>query len=1086
MSDSRALQSLLIANRGEIAIRVARTATELGLRTVGIYATDESRALHVRRVDQARSLGSEGVGAYLDIERIVASALDAGCDGVHPGYGFLSESAAFARACSDRGLNFVGPDVETLELFGDKARARALAAECGVPVLPGTETSTSLADAEEFFNQLGPGASMLVKALAGGGGRGIRLVRDLAELPEAFERCKSIAGRTFGVDDVYVEQYLANARHIEVQIVGDGTGAVAHLGERDCSIQRQHQKVIEVAPSPGIDPDVRAAVITDALRIAGQVHYKGVGTIEFLVANAAKGSAASYAFIEANPRLQVEHTITEEIYGVDLVQAQLLLAAGAKLDELGLPDGDKPAAGYAIQLRVNSETLAPDGVAAPSFGVVTEFEPPTGAGIRVDSLGHVGHDVSARYDSLLAKVIVRSHTPAFEGAVRNAGSALRDFTLAGVDTNLPLLRALVGTEWFRSGEWDTEVLERRLGELVEETAATTQQAPGDGANVIAPMNGTIVSIDVAPGQAVAAGQQLAVLEAMKMEHVVAADVGGVILHVDVGVGDTVTKGAPLILIDAAAQGATLEEAGEEWDPDHVRDDLAAVIARHEVGLDAARSADIERHHRIGHRSARENIADLCDPGSFIEYGPLVVAAQRQRRSMQDLIENTPADGMVTGLGRVNGDMFSADRAQCVVMSYDYTVLAGTQGHRNHEKKDRMFELAEQWRLPVVLFAEGGGGRPGDTDSATVAGLDVKAFHLFGRLSGLVPLVGIVAGRCFAGNAALAGCCDVLIATEDTTIGMGGPAMIEGGGLGVYRPEEVGPMQVQVPNGVVDVSVADEAEAVRVAKKYLSYFQGATATGESADQRLLRALIPENRLRAYDVRAVVETLADTGSVLELRRSFGVGMVTALARIDGKPLGVVANNPMHLAGAVDADGADKAARFMQLCDAFDLPILFLCDTPGLMVGPDAEQTALVRHAARMFVVGANLTVPFGTIILRKAYGLGAQTMAGGSFRAPRFTVAWPTGEFGGMGLEGAVRLGFRRELEAIEDPAERQQAFERMVAASYERGKALNAAPYFEFDDVIDPADSRQWVTSALLSDPPAPRRTTKKRPCVDTW
>jgi len=1085
LSDAGAIRSLLVANRGEIAIRVARTATELGIRTVGVHAADESQALHVRRVDEARSLGSEGVAAYLDIERITAIALDAGCDAVHPGYGFLSESAAFARACAERGLTFVGPGAETLELFGDKARARALAVECAVPVLSGTDTSTSLAEAEEFFKQLGPGASMLVKALAGGGGRGIRVVRELAELPEAFERCTSIASRAFGVVDVYVEQYLADARHIEVQIVGDGTGDVAHLGERDCSIQRQHQKVIEVAPGPGIDADLRAAVISAALRIAGRVRYDGVGTIEFLVANEAGSAAASYAFIEANPRLQVEHTVTEEIYGVDLVQAQLLLAAGAKLDELTLPDGDSPAAGYAIQLRVNAETMTPDGVATPSTGIVTEFEPPTGPGVRVDSLSHVGHDVSARYDSLLAKVIVRSHVPAFEAAVRKAESALGDFALAGVDTNLQLLRAIVGTEWFRAGEWDTESLERRIGELVEASVATTQ-ARGDGANVVAAMNGTIVSIDVAPGEAVAAGQQLAVIEAMKMEHVVTADVGGVVLQVACAVGDTVTKGASLVLIDAAAEGATLEEVDEEWDPEHVRDDLAAVIARHDLGLDAARSADIERHHRIGHRSARENIADLCDPGSFIEYGPLVVAAQRQRRSMQDLIENTPADGMVTGLGRVNGDVFSADRAQCVVMSYDYTVLAGTQGHRNHEKKDRMFELAEQWRLPVVLFAEGGGGRPGDTDSATVAGLDVMAFHLFGRLSGLVPLVGIVAGRCFAGNAALAGCCDVLIATEDTTIGMGGPAMIEGGGLGVYRPEEVGPMQVQVPNGVVDVSVADEAEAVRVAKQYLSYFQGATASGESADQRMLRALIPENRLRAYDVRAVVETLADTGSVLELRRSFGVGMVTALARIDGKPLGIVANNPMHLAGAVDADGADKAARFMQLCDAFDLPILFLCDTPGIMVGPDAEKTALVRHAARMFVVGANLAVPFGTIILRKAYGLGAQTMAGGSFRAPRFTVAWPTGEFGGMGLEGAVRLGFRRELEAIEDPAERQQAFERMVAASYERGKALNAAPYFEFDDVIDPADSRQWVTSALLSDPPAPRRTTKKRPCVDTW
>jgi acetyl-CoA carboxylase carboxyltransferase component len=389
-------------------------------------------------------------------------------------------------------------------------------------------------------------------------------------------------------------------------------------------------------------------------------------------------------------------------------------------------------------------------------------------------------------------------------------------------------------------------------------------------------------------------------------------------------------------------------------------------------------------------------------------------------------------------------------------------------------------------VPVVFFTEGGGGRPGDTDAPGVAGLDCMAFHLFGGLSGLVPLVGINSGRCFAGNAALLGCCDVVIATRNSNIGMGGPAMIEGGGLGVFRPEEVGPIDVQVPNGVVDLPVEDEAEAVRVAKQYLSYFQGAVADWEAADQRLLRAAVPENRLRVYDVRSVIETLADTGSVLELRRHFGLGIVTALIRIEGRPLGVVANNPKHLAGAIDGPGADKAARFMQLCDAFDVPILFLCDTPGIMVGPEVEKTALVRRCCRMFVIGASLTVPFMTIVLRKSYGLGAQAMAGGSHKAPLFTISWPTGEFGGMGLEGAVKLGFRKELAAIEDPEERKKAFDHMVNRAYEHGAALNTASHFEIDDVIDPAESRWWIASALRSAPEPPPRTGKKRPCVDTW
>jgi acetyl-CoA carboxylase carboxyltransferase component len=513
-----------------------------------------------------------------------------------------------------------------------------------------------------------------------------------------------------------------------------------------------------------------------------------------------------------------------------------------------------------------------------------------------------------------------------------------------------------------------------------------------------------------------------------------------------------------------------------------RADLQAVRERHEIGLDTARPEAVAKRHERGRRTARENLAELVDGGSFIEYGPLVFAAQERRRSREELIARTPADGLVGGIGEIDGQ-------RCVAMSYDYTVLAGTQGMRGHQKKDRLFELAERRGLPVVLFAEGGGGRPGDVDVPMVAGLDCRAFNLFARLSGLVPLVGIASGNCFAGNAALLGCCDVVIATEDSSIGMGGPAMIEGGGLGVYEPAEVGPIDVQDANGVVDLRVADDRAAVTAAKRYLSYF-GEPAAAEAVrvpDQRLLREIVPERRRQIYDVRKVLDGLFDEDSVLELRRGFGAGIVTALARVEGRVLGVVANQPPHLGGAIDADGADKAARFMQLCDAFELPLLFLCDTPGFMVGPAAEKTATVRHFARMFVTGANLTVPTGTIVLRKGYGLGAQAMAAGGFKAPLFTVGWPTSEFGGMGLEGAVRLGMKRELEAIADPEERERVFEATVAAAYEHGQGLNMAAYGEIDDVIDPADSRRWI--ATLFDERTGqwrRRDGKKRPNIDAW
>jgi len=518
------------------------------------------------------------------------------------------------------------------------------------------------------------------------------------------------------------------------------------------------------------------------------------------------------------------------------------------------------------------------------------------------------------------------------------------------------------------------------------------------------------------------------------------------------------------------------------DLDSVRPDLEEVHARHAITLDAARPESVARRRKTHQRTARENIEDICDAGTFVEYGPLVIAAQRRRRTLDDLIKNTPADGMVVGLGSVNGDLFPPERSRAALMAYDFTVLAGTQGHQNHRKTDRIIQIANDLRLPLVLFAEGGGGRPGDTDG----GFSSKTFYDFPRLSGLVPMVGITSGRCYAGNASLLGICDVVIATKGSNIGMGGPAMIEGGGLGIFRPEEIGPLDVQTRSGVVDVAVEDEAEATRIAKKYLSYFQGSLTKWACADQRLLRGIIPENRLRVYDIRSVIHTMADTDSVLELRPQFGHGMITALIRIEGHPFGLVANNPMHLAGAIDSDGSDKGAHFIQLCDAFDIPLIFLCDTPGIMVGPEIEKTALVRHSSRLFVTAANATVPFFTIVLRKAYGLGGIAMAAGAYDAAVFTVAWPTGEFGPMGLEGAVKLGYRNELAAIDDPAQRKTRFDEMVASMYQRGKALNNASHFSIDDVIDPAETRKWIAAGLRSCPKPPPRTGKKHPYIDTW
>ena len=1119
------IKKLLIANRGEIAIRIAQAAAELGIATVAVFSEDDANSLHIKRADEVRPLKGRGAAAYLDIAAVIEAARASGCDAVHPGYGFLSENAALARDCADAGLVFVGPTPEQLDLFGDKTRARAHAGKNNAPVLSGTDGATDAAGIKAFFAKHAK-SGIVIKAIAGGGGRGMRIVTAESDIAEAFTRASAEAKAAFGNGDLYAERLIVRARHIEVQIVGDGMGGIVALGERECTIQRRSQKIVELAPSPNLAEAMRGKIVDAAVAMAKAVNYRSLGTFEFLVDDAAKDF---FCFIEANPRLQVEHTVTEEVWGVDLVKAQLRLAGGASLDEVGVK-GAVPR-GHAIQLRVNMETMTADGSAKPGGGTLTVFEPPSGPGVRVDTYGYAGYRTNPNFDSLLAKVIVHAPSPDFADALARAERALAAFRLEGAPSNIAFLRALLAHPDFRADRVHTRFIDEHAKELVavaaqpqsglyfqaaaalapggrqagarvdavdplavlsfgkaaqQATPEAASDAPEGTVAVRAPMQGTIVSLSVKEGDAVAAGQPLLVMDAMKMQHEIASPARGYVRRIAVEAGETIYEGHALLFVEEAdveVKGAAVEE---KIDLDHVRPDLAEYFDRRAMTLDDRRPEAVARRRKTNQRTARQNLDDLVDEGSFVEYGAFAVASQRTRRTIDDLIERTPADGLITGIGRVNGALFGPEASRVAVAHYDYTVLAGTQGKTNHHKKDRLFEIVEKQRIPLVFFTEGGGGRPGDIDVQSVAGLNTMAFHIFGRLSGVAPLVAINSGRCFAGNAALLGCCDVVIATKNSSIGMGGPAMIEGGNLGVFSPEEVGPMSVQVPNGVVDIAVEDEAEAVAAAKKYLSYFQGAVKEWKAADQRLLRRAIPENRLRIYDVRTVIDTMCDEDSVLELRRAFGLGMVTALARIEGKPVGIVANNPKHLAGAIDSDGSDKAARFLQLCDAFDIPILFLCDTPGMMVGPEVEKTALVRHCSRLFVTGANLTVPFGTIVLRKAYGLGAQAMAGGSFHAPTFALSWPTGEFGGMGLEGAVKLGFRKELEAIGDPAERRALFDKMVAAAYARGKALSTATYFEVDEVIDPADSRRWISTALLGAQSRPRNEHKKRSNIDTW
>ena len=1106
------MHRLLIANRGEIVARIVRTAQEIGVETVALYSPEDGELAKGYGADRIVGLSGQGAAAYLDLESILRIAVDLGCDALHPGYGFLSESPLLASACSDAGIVFVGPSPHALELFGDKARARELASDLGIPIIPGLPAPTTIEEARAFLHAQSEGDSILLKAVAGGGGRGMRRVSQGDDLAETFARCQSEARRSFGNDSLFAEKILRDARHVEVQIIADAKGETSHLWERDCSLQRRHQKLVEIAPSPTLAPALRKKLIQAAVTLAKAADYCGIGTFEFLL-----GPDDQFFFMEANPRLQVEHTVTEEITGVDLVETQLRLAEGRTLKDLGLETPPK-IRGYAIQMRILAESISAQGDVRPDGRSSSIFSLPTGTGIRVDTAHRVGLAAHPAFDSLMAKLIISSRDDDYPRTVLRAKRALRAFTIEGPRTNLDFLGALLNRPEFEANQLTTTFIGDHADELAREAArldaaradsATTSTRPAPAAErtptsvipagdsstspdllsgalpILAPLIGTVIELCATDGDVLSPGQTICILESMKMEHVVAAPTSGTLCGFRAAVGQVVAENDLLAGLLPAVQSEQRVEADDVRDLEQIRPDLAALRARHALLEDPARPDAVERRRSRGQRTARENLAGLCDEGSFTEYGALAVAAMRKVRPLEELQRKTPGDAIITGMATVNAASFGEDAARCAVLVVDATVLAGTQGFFHHQKIDRILELAEHAGAPVIFFPEGGGGRPNDTDASDVfvAGLNITSFHTFARLSGKVPRISVISGFCFAGSAAFAGCADLIIATKNTSLGMGGPAMIEGGGLGVFAPEDVGPMSVQEPNGVIDLLVSDEEEAIAAAKKTLGYFQGTLPEWTAPDPRELRHVIPENRRRIYDVRRVIDGLCDLGSILELRRNFGVGMITALVRIEGRPIGLVANDPGHLGGAIDEVGAEKAARFLQLCDAFGLPVLSLCDTPGFMVGPEVEERAQVRKVSRLFVVGASLRVPLFCVILRKGYGLGAQAMAGGSFRAPFDIVAWPTGEIGGMGLEGAVRLGFKKQLDALESEPEKTALFEKLVGVMYEKGKALNAASQLEFDAVIDPAETRARIVRGLKAYGPIARG---QRGFVDTW
>jgi acetyl/propionyl-CoA carboxylase alpha subunit/acetyl-CoA carboxylase carboxyltransferase component len=1072
------ISKLLIANRGEVSIRIAQAAAELGIISVAVFCAEDAACLHVARADEALALPHSGAAAYLDGAAIVAAAVAAGCDALHPGYGFLSENAGFARACADAGLIFVGPSPETLELFGDKAAARRLALEVGLPLARGTSRATSFEEADAEMAALG--GPVMVKALSGGGGRGMRVVERREDLPDAFRRAGSEALAAFGSDALYVEELIRPARHIEVQVIGDATGAILHLGERECSLQRRHQKLIEIAPAPHLAAPMRQALCDAALTLARAGRVTSLTTIEFLVDD----KAGRFVFMEANPRLQVEHPVTEEVMGIDLVKTQIRLACGENLAELGLSQEAVVARGMAVQARINMERVVADGSALPTGGALSAFDPPGGAGIRVESFGYSGYRTTASFDSLLAKLIVFAPSGRWEDARAKLERALGGFRIAGVETNRGFLMSLLADAEVAAGAFDTTLVGRKAGVLVAAqpgisrfaAQATPNRAAADAdeplamadglERVVSPMGGLLVAIDVAVGDAVEAGARLAVIEAMKMEHLLTAPISGTVRSVHGVAGAAVAMGETMIVIELGTVTGTPANAMAPEDVEAAAH-LGELRAKRAGLLDEGRSDAVARQRKRGALTARERIARLCDERTFTEFGGLIRG--------EKLTREAPADGVVTGSARVDG-------RPVMVIAQDFTVFGGSSGHLGGAKMERAATLAKTQGIPLVMLLDGGGHRIQDGQSSRAYAAAVTIFHEFARMTGWVPMVSAVLGAGFAANTNYSAMADFVVMVKGrSTMGLAGPALVRAGTGEEATAEALGGTAVQVDaQGLADFGADSEEAALDAIRRFLSYLPSNAglpspmlSSPPGAPESLsLERLVPANTRRSYDMGAVVAGLVDPGSVFELKPSFARNIITAFARLGGRSVGVIANQPLVKGGMLDADACEKAGHFIALCDAFGLPLIYLVDIPGLSIGSGAERSTLGRRSAKMLFELGHATVPRISVILRKGYGLGYLAMAGGRSFDADACFAWPTAEICAMSVEGSVDVAYRKDYETAPDPKARRQELIDAIRAGI---GSVKAAEGFGIDDVIEPDETRARLIEVLERAPARRRR-----------
>jgi acetyl/propionyl-CoA carboxylase alpha subunit/acetyl-CoA carboxylase carboxyltransferase component len=1064
------ITSLLIANRGEIAIRIIRAAAEMGISTVAICSEDDTQSLHTKLADRLVVLPGKGAAAYLNTEGILAAANAEGCDAVHPGYGFLSENVAFARRCATQNIIFVGPSIESLSLFGSKTESRDLAGRCGVPLLPGTNGPTTLEEAIKFFKGAGPGAVLMIKALAGGGGRGIRAVHDIAEMEEAYNRCRSEAMAAFGNGDVFVEKKVLRPRHIEIQIIGDGKH-VSHLGERECTIQRHNQKIIEVAPSPSLSATLRDKLTQAALKIAAKVNYLSLGTFEFLVDASVAAEESSYAFMEVNPRLQVEHTVTEEVTGVDLVKAQLEIAAGKTLIDLDLMRDIKPR-GHAMQLRINLETMDEKGSVIPESGTLSAYEVPGGKGIRVDGYGYNGYCTNPAFDSLIAKLIVHSSTSNYEDAVRKAYRALSEFKIKGVETNISFLQNLLCRSEVICNDIHTCFIDEhgqelavaggnhlsRYFEMAANKASTPQvenmqMIPQGTVSVVTRMKGTIVEVAVREGGAATKGQKLAVLEAMKMEHIITADCSGYIAEIYIAAGDVVEKGGVLFAIREAEVADNGKRVEEELSWKSEIDDLRQKV---EKARQMGGTERIANQHAKGRLTVRERLDCLLDQGSFREIGTLAgQAVYGDDGKLQSFLPSST----VMGYGQIDG------QTACV-FGNDFTIKGGSSDENAANKAEFLMRMAKERRMPLVCLYDSAGGSVTEGGDHTIVPVNY-GWATLTELMALVPVVTANLGTSAGWIAVQVAFSHFNVMTKNSELFVAGPPLVKRALDIDITKQQLGNYKVHAyQSGVVDNVAQDEKDAFRQIKKFLSYLppnvwhqppRVETDDDPNRREEELISLVPHDPRKAFDIRKLISLVVDKDSLFEYARYYGESVVTALARLNGYPVAVISNDSTCLGGAQDVPGAEKMLKFIDLADTFHLPIICMMDVPGYFIGPDSEKTGPERKAVRLHAAMHQATTPWVTVLIRRAFGVAG---AGhGQYNRLNLRYSWPSGRWGSLPIAGGTLAAFRAEIEAAADPEAMRIEIEKRLA---DLESPIRTAHYFGLmgvEEVIDPRDTR---------------------------